>query len=83
MKKVISVKANDDFTLDIEFNDRSLKRFDMTPYLDYPVFRKLKDLDYFKNVNIAFDTVQWSDEQDISPDTLYLEGKEINKVVEV
>lgn len=74
MNRVTSVKANDDFSLDLQFNDGSVKRFDAKPYLDYEVFRELKDLKYFKQVDIAFGTVQWPHEQDISPETLYLEG---------
>lgn len=74
MNKVIAVTANSDFSLDLEFNDGSVKRFDAKPYLDYEVFRELKDLNYFKRVRIAFGTVQWPHEQDISPETLYLEG---------
>jgi len=74
VNRVIAVTANNDFSLDLEFNDGSVKRFDVEPYLDYEVFRELKDLDYFKQVRIAFGTVQWPHEQDISPETLYLEG---------
>jgi len=74
MNKVTGVTANDDFSLDLKFNDGSVKRFDAKPYLDYEVFRELKDLNYFKQVKLAFGTVQWPHEQDISPDTLYLEG---------
>lgn len=77
MKKVIEAKANDDFSLDLKFNDGKLKRFNIKPYLNYEVFKPLKNVDYFKNVRIAFGTVQWQDEQDISPDTLYLEAEEI------
>lgn len=79
MIKVIEAKANDDFSLELRFNDGSIKRFDATPYLDYEVFRPLKNIDYFKRIKIAFGTVQWQDEQDISPDTLYLEGKDIKE----
>ena len=78
MNRVIAVTANNDFSLHLEFNDGSVKRFDVEPYLDYEVFRELKDLDYFKQVRIAFGTVQWSHEQDISPETLYLEGVAIS-----
>lgn len=74
MKKVVAVRANKDFTLDLQFNDGSLKRFDIKPYLDYGVFSELKDVRYFQQVQIAFGTVQWPHEQDISPETLYLEG---------
>jgi hypothetical protein len=74
VNKVIAVTANNDFSLDLEFKDGSVKRFDAKPYLDYEIFRELKDLDYFKQVRIAFGTVQWPHDQDISPETLYLEG---------
>ena len=77
MIKVIEAKANEDFSLDLKFSDGSIKRFDAKPYLDYEVFKPLKNADYFKRIKIAFGTVQWTDEQDISPDTLYLEGVEI------
>jgi hypothetical protein len=79
MIKVLSAIPNDDFTLDIQFNDGSLKRFDVKPYLDYPVFRELKDVNQFKNIKVVFGTVQWENEQDISPETLYLEGEDILK----
>ena len=74
MNKVATVKANNDFSLDLRFSDGSIKRFDIKPYLDYEVFRELKDLHYFKQVRIAFGTVQWPHEQDFSAETLYLEG---------
>ncbi|MCY7345835.1 MAG: DUF2442 domain-containing protein [Pyrinomonadaceae bacterium] len=77
MIKVVEAVANEDFSLNLKFNDGSVKRFDAKPYLDYEVFKPLKNTDYFKRIKIAFGTVQWADEQDISPDTLYLEGKDV------
>jgi hypothetical protein len=74
MNKVVGVTANEDFSLDLKFDDGSVKRFDAKPYLDYDFFRELKDLNYFKQVRVAFGTVQWPHEQDISPETLYLES---------
>jgi hypothetical protein len=74
MNKVIAATANDDFSLDLEFNDGSFKRFDARPYLNYEVFRELTDINYFRQVRLAFGTVQWPHEQDISPETLYLES---------
>ena len=78
MKKVLAVKANEDFSLDLKFNDGSVRRFDATPYLNLGVFEELKDFSYFKQVRIAFGTVQWPHEQDISPETLYLESTPID-----
>lgn len=74
MNKVVSVTANGDFSLDLEFEDGSSRRFDVRPYLDYEFFTELKNPDYFKQVSVAFGTVQWPHEQDISPETLFLEG---------
>ena len=54
MKKVVAVKANEDFSLDLKFNDGSVRRFDATPYLDRGVFAELKDFSYFRQVKIAF-----------------------------
>jgi len=74
MYKVVAVRANDDFSLDLKFNDGSARRFDVKPYLEYGIFNELKDKDYFRRVKVAFGTVQWPNEQDISPETLYLES---------
>jgi hypothetical protein len=74
MRKVVVVKANDDFSLDLRFDDGSVKRFDVKPYLEIGVFQELKNKDYFKRVKVAYGTVQWPNEQDISPETLYLES---------
>lgn len=74
MNKVTAVKANDDFSLELRFSDGSVRRFDTKPYLDYEVFCELKDLNYFRKVDLAFGTVRWPNEQDISPETLYIES---------
>ena len=78
MKKVVSAIANEDYTLDLEFSDGARKRFDVKPYLDKEIFTELKNLIYFKNIKIAFGTVQWKNEQDFAPETLYLESKRRN-----
>jgi hypothetical protein len=83
MIRVSKAKALDDFTLEILFNNGLVKSFDMKPYLKYPVFQSLKELNKFKNVSVAYGTVQWGNDLDISPDTLYLESVEIEKLVNV
>ncbi|HSK71142.1 MAG TPA: DUF2442 domain-containing protein [Pyrinomonadaceae bacterium] len=81
MKRVVSAKANDDFTLDLKFNDGLIKRFDIKPYLDKGIFKELRDFNYFKNFRVSFGTVQWQNEQDFAPETLYLESVLIEKEV--
>ena len=83
MRKVIWAKANDDFTLDLKFNDGAEGRFDAKPYLELGIFKDLKDLNYFRNFRLAFGTVQWQNEQDFAPETLYLESVNVGKQVVV
>ncbi len=78
MKRVVSAKANDDYTLDVVFDDGAVKRFDAKPYLEKGIFRRLKNVEYFKNVHIAYGTVNWDDELDIAPETLYAESESIS-----
>jgi hypothetical protein len=74
MKRVVSAKANDDFTLDVVFSDGAVRRFDAKPYLEKGIFRRLRNVEYFKNVHIAYGTIAWDDELDIAPETFTLKA---------
>jgi hypothetical protein len=49
----------------------------MKPYLDFGVFKELRDLKLFKSVRLSFDTVEWPNEADLDPEILYSESKAI------
>ena len=49
--------------------------YDCTPLLDFGIFRELRDRAYFKKAQVVGGTVAWPNEQDICPDTLYVESK--------
>jgi len=78
MQKVISAKARRDYTIEVAFGDGSLRLFDVKPYLNCEVFTELRDLDYFSEVTVVNGTVTWPNEQDIAPETLYIESELIN-----
>jgi len=69
---VISVEARDDFKLSVVFDNGEKKIFDTTPFLNKGIFKELKNINYFKQVKVAFGSVEWPHEQDFSKDTLYL-----------
>ena len=69
--RVADVKANDDYTLTLTFNNGEKRVFDMKPHLNHGIFTELKDLSFFKAVRATLGTVQWPHEQDVCPDTLY------------
>lgn len=75
MKRVTTAVANDDFTLDLEFGDGIVRRFDAKPYLNKGIFTQLKELEYFKKVTVAYGTVHWRNEQDFAPETLFIESE--------
>ena len=73
--RVQSVSPTDDFKLHLVFSNGEEGVYDCTHLLDFGVFRELKDKDYFDQAFICDGTVAWPHDQDICPDTLYLESK--------
>jgi malate/lactate dehydrogenase len=71
---VKEVKALEEYKLLITFENSEIKLFDMKPYLNKGIFRELKDISLFKSVKVKFDTVEWENEADIDPETLYEDG---------
>jgi len=45
--------------------------------LEKGVFSELKDEQYFKQVRVAYGSVEWPNEQDFSKDTVYLLGRSL------
>jgi hypothetical protein len=71
---VVQVKAQIDYSLEAIFENGERRRFDMKPYLPYPAFSQLAESSCFMKAHVANGTVVWTDEIDLSPDTLYLRG---------
>ncbi len=73
--RVISVEATNNHFLKLSFDNNETKLFDTSPFLDKGIFKELQDYNYFKQVSVAFGSVEWPHEQDFSYDTLYLLSK--------
>ena len=72
--RVKSVAAISSYQLKIIFNNGEEGIYDCKPLLDFGVFKELKDVNYFKQAKAQDGTVVWPHEQDICPDTLYLDS---------
>ena len=72
--RVSSVNATADHKLELVFDDGDRRVYDCSDLLDFGVFRELRDVGYFKRVHVLDGTVAWPHEQDICPDTLYLDS---------
>jgi len=73
--RVKSVKALSDYRLKIQFNNGEVGVYDCAHLLDFGVFKELKNQNYFKQVQAWNGTVVWPHEQDICPDTLYIDSQ--------
>ena len=67
------VKPLPDYRIYVELENGQKGVFDLKPYLDRGVFRELKDVYYFNQVDIFLGAVTWPNEQDIAPETLLAE----------
>lgn len=78
MRKIITVKPLDNYILEVEFENNCIKLFDFSLYLSYPVFKILKDINNFNKVVNKGYFIEWETfELDLSADTLWHEGKEV------
>jgi hypothetical protein len=71
---VINVTPLDNYLLRLKFKNGEEKIFDMKPYLETGIFKSFKDKKIFQTARVSFDTVEWANEADIDPETLYHEG---------
>ncbi|MFN4324973.1 MAG: DUF2442 domain-containing protein [Azonexus sp.] len=74
---VILVRPLPDYTLVAQFATGEWRRFDMRSYLHYPAFAALQDPALFQRAHVEHGAVTWTDEIDLSPDTLYLRGESV------
>jgi hypothetical protein len=73
--RVKNVKAKENYLLEIRFTNNSCGIFDVKPYLNFGVFKELKNAEYFRKVNRSGNSIAWPHGQDICPDTLFMESK--------
>ena len=74
---VKTLQFKDDYCLLLTFENGEKRLFDLKPYLEKPVFGRLKNGTLFKTARVVSGSVEWQGEIDLSYDTLYLESKAI------
>lgn len=74
---VTHVQTLRNYELLVSFADGDKRYFSMLPYLHYPAYRELNKPEKFALAHVSNGTVAWTDEIDMSPDTLYLDGQKV------
>ena len=75
---ICEVTANKDFSLKIVLDTGEKRLLDMKPYLDFGVFKKIRDYERFKRVRVVFDTIEWDEGVDLDPEFIYANSKPTN-----
>lgn len=77
---VKSVRALDDYQLELKFENEEWRIFDLKPYLNRGIFVRLKNPALFKAARVVAGSVEWPAGLDLSYDTLYLESQPIEAI---
>ena len=75
LPRIKTVQAMPGYRLDLVFTSGEIGSYDCRPLLNFGVFAELQDEAYFRSVQVVNGTVAWPHEQDICPDTLYLDSR--------
>jgi len=79
--RVIDVKPLLNYQLELTFSNGQVGLYDCCHLLDFGVFKELRDESYFRQVKAENGTIVWPHEQDICPDTLYLDSEKTTEKV--
>lgn len=72
--RIDKVSTSPNYKLNLVFTNGEQGIYDCSRLLDFGVFKELKDTSYFEQATVIDGTVVWPNEQDICPDTLYLDS---------
>jgi hypothetical protein len=72
-----SVRAHNDYWLELLFENGERRMFDLKPYLGCGVFARLQNRALFQAARVVAGSVEWPGEVDLSYDTLYLESQPV------
>jgi hypothetical protein len=73
--RVIKASAKKNYKVELLFDNGEERVFDVSPYLNKGIFSELKEPKVFYSVKAIDGTIQWQNEADFCPDTLYLDSK--------
>ena len=76
--RVSKVVPEKDYKLMLTFTNGEKGIYDCADLLNFGVFQELQDKTYFKKVKAGHGTIFWPHDQDICPDTLYLDSVKQN-----
>ena len=77
--RIDKIIANDNHTFHITFLNGEKGIFDLKPFLNKGKFKELQDINNFKRFKLKDGVINWYNELDISPDTVYFVSQKFVK----
>ena len=76
--KLLNVEVLGKLKLILHYDNNENRILDLNKYMISEFFRELEDFEYFKQVRVSSNTVSWPNEQDIAPETIYIDSILVN-----
>jgi len=61
----------DNYRISLTFNNGEMKTVDLQSELNGTVYEPLRQLDFFKNFQVKYNTIEWANGADYAPEYLY------------
>ena len=69
--KIKRVQYLDGYRVKLWFSNGDIKIANLSESFDDPIFEPMKNLSYFKNFTIRYNTIEWENGADYAPEYLY------------
>jgi len=69
--RVKAANYKTEYKIELVFTNDEVREIDVAPYLDFGVFKKLKDVNAFKRVKVSFGTIEWDCGVDLDPEFVW------------
>ncbi len=69
--EVTAAKHIKNYTLELVFNNGDSKVVDLEHHLTGSIFQPLKEIEFFKQFSIKYNTIEWANGADFAPEFLY------------
>lgn len=75
--RIKEVQPLENYRLLLTFSNGEKGIYNCSPLLQFGVFKELQEYSYFRQVDVCDGAIAWPHNQDICPDTLYIDSEKI------